>query len=345
MLGKGAFGSVHVDKNSPDQAVKSFKNVDHLVAEAFSTRYVSGPYTIKLLSCHFRNKTMTTQRWNTSLENVLSKEFLTLSQKEKIHRCILQGLAHLESLKMVHADLKPSNILVNADRTEAVLADFGLSSKSNSAKVMQTAMAFSPKDVTKSHRSHDLFSFVIITLQIFYSYQIRRVIGSRAELRDVIRSVVPQGLLLDVLLHLIPDNVIDCWSAEKALRKLYNIKLPRVVNKLIHHDSICEETKIFVEKSVSDLQDKYHFRKGANCIQAMISLLSKVNIPEEKVFLYVSTMCYIFSCLFGRSKKMKLEDRISLDSLKRLNRCNEDTIYFCIMTILKTKEAIAVMFM
>jgi serine/threonine protein kinase len=57
-------------------------------------------------------------------------------------RYVLQvsdGLAHIHSKKMLHRDLKPHNILLNKERTEAKISDFGLACVVSSAAASSRA--------------------------------------------------------------------------------------------------------------------------------------------------------------------------------------------------------------
>ncbi len=59
-----------------------------------------------------------------------------------IRRYVLQvsdGLAHIHSKKMLHRDLKPHNILLNKERTEAKISDFGLACVVSSAAASSRA--------------------------------------------------------------------------------------------------------------------------------------------------------------------------------------------------------------
>src|SRR5437868_3226133 len=186
ILGNGTFGTVaKVDGD----AVKSFKKLHALVNEVFVTRYVSGsPYFIKIKKYDLNSLTMTMDLWHTSLDQAL-KMGVSREKRQMLHICILRGKAYLESRYILHADLKLQNILVNSDSTKAVIADFGVSSASNSAKVECTPNIASPLE-TFSHRSHDAFGLVVITLQLMYGYQPRKRANTRAELRSIVRDVV-----------------------------------------------------------------------------------------------------------------------------------------------------------
>lgn len=111
-----------------------------------------------------------------NLSQVLEKYQLTIEDKTKIIRGILEGIAHLHQQKVIHRDLKPHNILVERVNQEWVpkIADFGLSrlavndhSISNSSIGISIAYA-APEQLQnrKIQANVDLWSFGVIVYQI-----------------------------------------------------------------------------------------------------------------------------------------------------------------------------------
>ncbi len=346
MLGQGAFGSVEVDKQDRSQAIKQFKCLEHLVAEAFPTRHASSKWTVKLTACNPKTLTMKTERWSASLDKVLRHEFLSLEQKRSIHCSILKGLTYLESIHIVHSDLKPSNILVDAKRTKAVLADFGLSSSSNSAKVNQTALAFSPK-APQSHRTHDMFGFVIVTLELFHGYRVTTAIPTRQELREIVANHVKDPKTRTSLCNLIKDELTQCTRAKDLLKDLYSKAITTIPNNQVKvelHQSVDEDTKLLIITRVTELRERHHFRKGQHCIEALNSFFSTLNVPSSKVEVYITVMAYIFSCVFGRSQVVKREQRLSLSYLVDCYDLDAEEIYRCITNILNNRRVLNIMF-
>lgn len=60
---------------------------------------------------------------------------------------VAQGLAHMESKKFVHRDVKPANILLGEDLDQVVLSDFGLAIATDSLALVKT-----PSDKRKACR-------------------------------------------------------------------------------------------------------------------------------------------------------------------------------------------------
>jgi serine/threonine protein kinase len=60
------------------------------------------------------------------LERLLQKDALTKSQAKGCLKDLFNALAHLHSLKIIHRDVKPSNIVLRSASGPAYLADFGI---------------------------------------------------------------------------------------------------------------------------------------------------------------------------------------------------------------------------
>ncbi len=69
-----------------------------------------------------------------NLKDLIKNEKLTQTEKEKIAKQILEGLSFLHHHKVVHRDMKPSNILIHKREGKNYIpkiADFGLSKKAD----------------------------------------------------------------------------------------------------------------------------------------------------------------------------------------------------------------------
>ncbi len=341
-LGKGSFGQVIADGNS---AVKYYKDINHLVGEVFVTRYVSdSPYCISLKKCSFEKLTMTVERWECSLDKAISAG-LTSYQKVKLHISILKGLAHLESLFIVHADIKPSNILVNKNLTKAAICDFGISSTSNSAKVRLTSPAFAlPEGKVRSHRTHDMFSFVILTLQLMYNKRPTKILQTRSELRRLVSSTVSNTDMKRALCMLILDDLHKCWTAKRALYELYNKKAHLPTFKVTLFDTDDEDQKLLIFGLIRLMNQMHFFRKRTRCVKCTISIVSSLDVDKEKAKLYSVTMSYLFCCLFGFTVKVPRDERMSIFHIMKYVRASKSDIFVCLNTILSRKDIINLIF-
>ena len=63
----------------------------------------------------------------TSLSSFLTESALDNSSQQALFRQLMSGLGHMHSLKILHGDVKPSNILYNQVSKHFFLIDFGIS--------------------------------------------------------------------------------------------------------------------------------------------------------------------------------------------------------------------------
>lgn len=344
MLGKGSFGSVTA---SGDKAIKQFANLNHLVAEVFVTKYCSfnSPYIVELKGCSFKNMTMSTTRWQCSLDKALESGTLTLAQKRSIHCCVLKALVHIEALHIVHADIKPANILVDSTYTKAVIADFGIASSSNSAKVRQTSPAYSIRqDKAKSHRTHDLFSFVLLSLNLFYKYRVPRKLSSREELRGIVKNIVTDKVLSSSLCNLIQDDELNCWTAKKVLKTLYEVSVQLPQPSFTLYVGASDKDTNLVMSYVNELIEKYSPKKTIRLKECAMLLFGMLSQSNPKLKMYLCTLVYVFICTFGCSKVVEREKRMSQNDIIKESGATLYDIIGCLNTILASNELVSLMY-
>lgn len=350
-LGRGSFGSV---RGVGTDAIKSFKNEVHglsyLINEAFVTRFVSIeelPNVIRLKGCNFDELTMTTERWHCNLDTAM-KRGLSLDQKRAIHRCVLRGLAYLGRVYIINADIKPSNILVNAKCTEACIADFGISSSSGAAKVRLTSPAYSlPRTKVKNHRTHDLYSFVVLTLNLFYGYRFSsRLVQSNAELRSEVDSLTPQGAMRATLNALVRDDRLSCWTAERALYELYNERLPEMKRRATVWDGKNVVVWNSIENNVDMLNARYDFRRRRECTRCTYLLVASLGLANlNECVAYSTVMAFVFTCAFGTRERMAREERMSDQDVRTLVGINASRLCSYLNTIICNKDVMRLMFL
>ena len=343
-LGRGSFGSVQGVGSS---AIKSFhsksgNHLKNLVAEVFVTRYVSldkPANIIKLKGCNFEQLTMTTQRWHCNLEVALSKG-MTLDQKRSVHACILRGLAYLGRMFIVNADIKPSNIFVNKLYTEACIGDFGIGSLSGTARVRQTSPAFAlAVDKARNHRSHDLLSFVILTLCMFYNHRIVKVMSSCEEVRALIKALVPLSRMRAVLTALVQDNGADCWTAERALYELYGERLPESPRRLVFYELRDRTLLQVIKENIVVIHTAYRYRKRTRCYNCSVQISAAVGCKSvQECVAYSTVVCYVFSCMFGSVVQLTVPDVLALAHIEKKQ------FYSCLNSIISEQQLIRLMF-
>lgn len=136
VIGEGSFGLIHrgyyqdkvvaikvidgeLDEDQYEQYVREVKIMSRLRSQYITQFYAASLQpTRACLVMEYMEKL--------DLKAVMSKEVLSRSQKMAITLQIAKGLQYLHSQGIVHADIKPENVLIN-DRYVAKWTDFGLS--------------------------------------------------------------------------------------------------------------------------------------------------------------------------------------------------------------------------
>lgn len=358
-LGEGGFGSVVA---SGDNAIKSFEELRYLINEVFVARYVmlASPelHTISLRKCSFSSKTMTVERWNCSLRKAM-RMGLTRPQAISIHRCILRGLATIEQLFIIHADVKIDNVLVDDKFTTAILTDFGISSTCGVAKVRQTTPGHTPQEEAINHRTHDAFGFALLTLQLLYGYKPPDKIYYKQELRSVVSMLVKDNVMRRVLTMLLLDDISKAWSCKRALFELYgetltvNLEDPKlfrsggfeVVDGQIVKVNPEDATNLrIIEKCASDLYPRFFMNKLPRCIECTLSLVSQLELSPQKVKIYATVLLYVFYCVFGTTKYIKKELRMSESDILTYTGCSSRDVITCLNTLFKDDNIVRLIF-
>jgi hypothetical protein len=343
IIGEGTFGAVIANNGN---AVKFFDKLSSLINEVVVTRYISGEsaYFIRAKQYDPNKLTMTMELWHSSLSKALKKG-MTMSQRKMVHICILKGKSFLESRYILHADLKLQNILVNSDCSKAIIADFGASSMSNTAKIQCTPNIACPV-VPTSHRSHDNFSLVVLTLQLIYNYTFTYQAKTRGQLRNIVRSVVKAPSDAESLCNLIRDQETKCSKACELLYDFYGIKVGYELKDadlvITQNLDLCD----LIKRHVGALAKLHKFNKEDRCRSCCVCILSRLDVSLRKKKIYVTTMAFIFACTFEYTseKDFDKEERMCLSDATNYAKCTDVEIFSALNTILKYKDIITFMF-
>jgi serine/threonine protein kinase len=176
LIGKGTYGKVFVQDG---KAVKTFLNQCDGIREYVVTKLMEkSSHIIKHYSTDF--VTITMPLYDTSLGKWLRLGTDT-HQYDEIIKMIMTGICYLHFNGIVHADLKPDNILLNTKKvskknasrgikrgaiTKLVIADLGISSVEKYAQVQNTAPLY--QDPAKAYSfSHDIYSIGVIIAKMY----------------------------------------------------------------------------------------------------------------------------------------------------------------------------------
>lgn len=168
--GKGVFSTVLIAKdaqnNDVDVAIKVIRNNDTMFRAGVKEKELLEKITaadpkdkkhcIRVLdSFQYRNHLcLVLEPMSMNLREVVKKfgrdVGITMQAVRTYARQLFLALKHLKSLNMLHADLKPDNIVLNANLTVLKLCDFG------SASLMEEENAITPYLVSRFYRAPEI---------------------------------------------------------------------------------------------------------------------------------------------------------------------------------------------
>eukprot|EP01119_Soliformovum_irregulare_P024096 TRINITY_DN856_c0_g1_i1.p1 TRINITY_DN856_c0_g1~~TRINITY_DN856_c0_g1_i1.p1 ORF type:complete len:206 (-),score=72.78 TRINITY_DN856_c0_g1_i1:66-683(-) len=148
-----------------------------------------------------------------SLKQYVKSNSINIQQTKQIMKDIAQGMAHLESQKIVHKDLAARNVLMNQGG-QAKVSDFGLSRVSQSGEnntVFTSAevgpIKWMPPESLKHRKftsKSDVYAFGVTCIEILTKKDpypdidllqfSMRVLGEGLNLRNSVPSTVPKTL-------------------------------------------------------------------------------------------------------------------------------------------------------
>jgi len=152
MLGKGAYGRVYKKDNYAIKKIVGYSN------EGIPPTLVHETTTLQMLKgCQYVIKYHDTKKiglsWNITLDlyDCDLREYIRKTKDRdafypKLKKSMLRALSTMESLNIVHCDIKPDNILVNESRQKFVLADFGLATPLGSANYPSYTLWYRPPE-------------------------------------------------------------------------------------------------------------------------------------------------------------------------------------------------------
>lgn len=159
-LGEGSYGAVYeYNKN----AVKVFSSLKDLIIEYCALIYLRDiDNVVKCLDLDLVNKNITMQLYKSDFSS--KKKHMDENEFLKYFSQVLIGLIYIHDLNLVHADIKPSNILISGDK--CVLADCGFLNKEPNRKCNLTSARYRDP-FPRFKKSHDIYSCGIMLLDFF----------------------------------------------------------------------------------------------------------------------------------------------------------------------------------
>lgn len=144
--GRGSYGVVYRAWSIKERKIVAIKKIINVFSSPKDARrilreikllsFVKHPNIIKLQKVflptgrqNYKNVYLVFDFYEFDLRTLIQKEENHIEldiHRPKIIHCILCGLKYLHEHKIIHRDIKPANILISADFSKVVLADFGL---------------------------------------------------------------------------------------------------------------------------------------------------------------------------------------------------------------------------
>jgi len=331
--GRGSYGTVTVDGN---KAIKKFKKLSHITQESIAAIYLQNQkHVVQFISADFYEKKMVMQRHSKTLRKWMDfdgEKERPVKHKVEVLKQILKGLINIHSLKLVHGDMKPGNILIDENPLYVVIADLGFISLRPFSKVERTAAVYRDK-VVKSCHGHDIYSTGIIMLELFGELkisfqanyeQIHTAINK--EIRDVKDEASKFPLPADDFRKLLLAMTDSLHEARPSIAIVYGtlfgdkIDYPQIKNKFEINTEIPE-----IKETMKTLAKKHSIDRANRGYKAVVVYITKyyhqndnddnknkkkekgkeqsISISKRKYNVYSASMIFILSSLFGKQNK------------------------------------------
>lgn len=306
-LGEGTFGYV---RRCGNVAIKTFSEGHHMIQELILTKYLDkSPMIVSCVGYDFKTFEMKMELCETSLKDALdpkkgNRKF-TFDEKMKIFTDVVHGLNHIHSRDIVHADLKPSNILLNFNPLSAKICDLGLSSTNGYGKVRQTGKVYRMPDEIIDEKNgfrHDIYSCTLFTIEMFAGLRFETQIYPQRLAEIVSEFITP----IDAKL----SKVLKRCALEGGVKYMaYNILLdmtgvapsfgfdviPIIENRLSSDDvEYIRSTMMSVGAKVNARR----LRRGVTSIIDILNILGN-RVVQNRFKLYTVAMIMILCAVFG----------------------------------------------
>lgn len=213
-----------------------------------------------------------------NLKDLIKNEKLTQTEKEKIAKQILEGLSFLHHHKVVHRDMKPSNILIHKREGKNYIpkiADFGLSKKADPNAKSRFTNSFgggtleysSPEQLRGQNLrfNTDLWAWAVIVYELFTEKPLFQPKNNNTASAENEKEIFEQILNKDISSSLkdIPTNWSNALLASldrnpetrvKTANEIFDIlKNSKTISDI---ESKEDDTKVFEKETEEKLKQK-----------------------------------------------------------------------------------------
>lgn len=294
VCGEGAYGKVY--NIGHGKAQKSFQNLCSLVQEYVALRYVKGwKHVLQGYDANFSKKTLDMDLCDNSLRGYMdSTKEPSIGVKMTLFKDILTGLLQLHKNGIIHADLKPGNILIKDHR--ALLGDLGFVNIQKYARVYNTARNYRDP-AKKADYGHDLFSLGIVLAEILLW---RRV--NKKKLDHEIKKIEDEKMVKLIKL-LVSEDRKKRPNIEEIFKHYLNEDVPEIYvnDKPQHNIKFDKEWAESIKEYMRKHCQAFYIRRGLTGYKALLTFLSCNKTDSSLIPLYVPCTIMILSSIFGQS--------------------------------------------
>ncbi len=217
-----------------------------------------------------------------NLSDLIATNDLSFAEKEHLALQILDGLAFLHQHRVVHRDMKPSNILIHKrklyGKEEIIpkIADFGLSKKARGDRSRFTnsfgggTLAYSSPEQLKNHElkfNTDLWAWAVIAYELLTGKRLfqgsNKSTGSAEQENEIYKQINEKQIVLDELPEKWQNALAVCLERNpeqrvqtaKEIHSILEGKIPQVVdNEKAEIDT--ERTEILKDEALQEQDQK-----------------------------------------------------------------------------------------
>lgn len=233
-----------------------------------------------------------------SLNSLINKEYLTVRRMIKYFLDVLSGVAHIHSKKLLHLDIKPSNILIDqSDR--AILTDFGLSryldENGIAAQTKNYTYHFDPEFLSHSGRTvlSDIYQMGLTMYRVCYGNDTlkEQIASLKVHDLDKLSEVIINGKY--------PNRDHYLPHIPKKLRKIINKALEIDVHK--RYNNVIE-----MMNDLSDIDENldWNFTGNSKELYYLIKGNNKISISTENKSGKIGILCTKTNLLSGNTNRM-----------------------------------------
>ncbi|XP_050230724.1 mitogen-activated protein kinase kinase 10 [Mercurialis annua] len=183
VLGRGNSGTVYKVRHKPTDTILALKILrfdDNAAAirrqaarEAEILKRVDSPYIVRCYAVFNSDReddlcfAMEHMEKGSLNDVLLARQVMTEQVISRVAWCVLNGLKYLHRMQIVHGDIKPSNLLINA-KGDVKIADFGVSRVNNDEydTNMGTCAYMSPERFDSDGKNADGYSADVWSLGV-----------------------------------------------------------------------------------------------------------------------------------------------------------------------------------